>query len=238
MSEPYGHMLVCMCVSWASGRCNNKINHVDSSPGRSFRAASSAILRRGPEQGQPGSTSIPARLDSRWAERRPPTTADRNPAQLQWTKTQLKTYIHLLDKSIVWHFHSLNLNLFPVISPRMLVSKTDALTSMSKSTVSWSRVATRWNSVWFPRILKKQIEATRLEAHLVTHCRRCWMTNLLDNDDEKVHTSNVSRASIKVSETLKRKERCNVIVKSSHPIQQVVLHKYSQTSHIVAFGTF
>lgn len=34
--------------------------------------------------------------------------------------------------------------------PRMLVSNTEALTSMSKSTVSWRSDATRWNSVWFP----------------------------------------------------------------------------------------
>ncbi len=46
------------------------------SPGSSLRAASSAMRRRGPEQGQPSSTSIPPRLESRWAERSPPTTAE------------------------------------------------------------------------------------------------------------------------------------------------------------------
>lgn len=44
-------------------------------PGSSFLAASSAILSSGPEQGQPGSSSIPARPANRWADSRPPTTS-------------------------------------------------------------------------------------------------------------------------------------------------------------------
>ena len=44
-------------------------------PGNSLLATSSAILSNGPEHGHPGSSTIPAFLDRRWADRRPPTTA-------------------------------------------------------------------------------------------------------------------------------------------------------------------
>lgn len=39
-------------------------------------------------------------------------------------------------------------------SPRMLVSKTEAFTSISKSTLSWSTSTTLWNSETFPKIWK------------------------------------------------------------------------------------
>ena len=52
-------------------------------PGRSFRAASSANLSRGPEQGHPASTSTPAFFDSRWADRSPPTTTDGTKSKCQ-----------------------------------------------------------------------------------------------------------------------------------------------------------
>lgn len=53
-------------------------------PGSSFLAASSAILSSGPEQGQPGSSSTPARPANRWADSRPPTT----------THTHTNAHIH------------------------------------------------------------------------------------------------------------------------------------------------
>lgn len=46
-------------------------------PGSSLRATFSAILSRGPLHGQLGSSSAPARLDIRWADSKPPTTASK-----------------------------------------------------------------------------------------------------------------------------------------------------------------
>lgn len=56
------------------------------SPGSSLRAASSAILRRGPAHGHPDSTSIPALLESRCADSSPPTTGHR-PSQSNWDQS-------------------------------------------------------------------------------------------------------------------------------------------------------
>ena len=41
-------------------------------------------------------------------------------------------------------------------SPRMLVSNTEAFTSISKSTLSWSTSTTLWNSETFPKICRKE----------------------------------------------------------------------------------
>lgn len=46
----------------------------------------------------------------------------------------------------------------------MLVSNTEALTSMSKSMVSWRSDATRWNSVWFPKTFRDTFWKSHMEV--------------------------------------------------------------------------
>lgn len=69
-------------------------------------------------------------------------------------------------------------------SPRMLVSNTEAFTSISKSTLSWSTSTTLWNSETFPKICRKErpeSEAPRLVG--TTDARSesrilCWCDSL------------------------------------------------------------
>lgn len=83
--------------------------------------------------------------------------------------------------------------------PRMFVSNTEAFTSMSKFTVSWRSVATRWNSVWFPNIWDNE---KRMELNSFRKQNVYIYEYIHKHICKQIHTSKVSRASIRVSEKL------------------------------------
>lgn len=162
-------------------------------PGSSFLAASSAILSSGPEQGQPGSSSIPALPAKRWADSRPPTTEQK--------------HAHKHEVLTVKHPVKTDQNQTPAPSvPLMLVSNTDALTSISKSTVFWRSDATRWNSVRFPKTFT---HTCIILWHVLPQRHRAdsFITSDL--------TSRVSRASISVSEKLERRQNRVVFLRQT-----------------------
>lgn len=63
-------------------------------PGSSFHATVSASRSSGPEQGHPGSNCMPARLVMRWADSKPPTTAQED-AVIKCTQILvISKYVH------------------------------------------------------------------------------------------------------------------------------------------------
>lgn len=138
-------------------------------PGSSRLATSSASRNKGPEQGQPASTSIPALFVNRWADNNPPKTTKKGGAELKVYYIFISFASLLLQIAIIsfkyikvlyiqWE-SSIYLILVQhtesITKPHLLlifVSKTDALMSRSKFILSMTNSATLRNSVWLPII--------------------------------------------------------------------------------------
>ncbi len=159
LCEPSGVVIHhCQCVQSiliGLARWWNK-EMKQSVPGSSFLAAFSASRRRGPEQGQPGSSCIPVLCESKCADNKPPTTESRKKWQDEW-----RGNFFMPRCKICWNY--CNFAKHPCFSrfaffvskvstslnvPRIFVSKTETLMSLLKLRVSIKICATRRNSVW------------------------------------------------------------------------------------------
>lgn len=89
-------------------------------PGRSFLAASSAILSKGPEQGQPGSSSIPALPASRWADSRPPTTTTHTQTNCQTSGSDSERNQKRLSSPYLWCWFQTRMRWRQYQNPRCL----------------------------------------------------------------------------------------------------------------------